>query len=72
MEAASARRVRGHGSGAAPVDSPATDQGDPVQSLVRSDVEQPADVSNADLVAIWQREATAAYAEDRGQGVHGG
>jgi muconolactone delta-isomerase len=31
-----------------------------VQFIVRFDVTQPANVSNADLVAIWQREATAA------------
>ena len=31
-----------------------------MQFIVRFDVKQPANVSNADLVAIWQREAVAA------------
>ena len=31
-----------------------------MQFIVRFDVKQPANVSNADLVAIWQREAAAA------------
>ncbi len=31
-----------------------------MQFFVRFEVKQPADVSNADLVAIWQREAEAA------------
>ena len=42
-----------------------------MQFIVRFDVKQPANVSNADLVAIWQREAAAAQgAVDAG--AHGG